>query len=345
MFGFERTEYDKKVYDEQLRDFLPETFIDIHTHIWKKEFDGQDHTKGCVSWTKLVAEDCTAEDLFQTNRDMFPGKKVIPVLMGQPMSNVYQTNEYTAQCKEKYNLPAFFCTDYTMTGDYLEEQVKKGGFIGLKPYLNNSPQYIPSNELRIYDFLTPEHLEAANKNGWIVMLHIARPGRLRDEVNIAQLMEIEEKYPHIKLIVAHVGRAYSREDLGTAFDVLKNTKNMMFDFTANTLSLAMEQCINAVGTKRLMFGSDLPITKMRMYRITENGFYYNVVPRGLYGDVSGDPHMRETDEKDVTNFMYEELLAFKNCAQTLGLSKTDVEDVLCNNAAKLFNIDTRREML
>ena len=56
MFGFERTAYDKKVYEEQLKDFLPETFIDIHTHIWKKEFDGQDHTKGCVSWTKLVSD-------------------------------------------------------------------------------------------------------------------------------------------------------------------------------------------------------------------------------------------------------------------------------------------------
>ena len=41
--------------------------------------------------------------------------------------------------------------------------MKKGGFIGLKPYLNNSPQYIPSNEIRIYDFLTPEHLEAAGR--------------------------------------------------------------------------------------------------------------------------------------------------------------------------------------
>ena len=112
----------------------------------------------------------------------------------------------------------------------------------------------------------------------------------------------------------------------------------MFDFTANTLSLAMEECVKAVGTKRLMFGSDLPITKMRMYRTTENGFYYNNVPRGLYGDISGDPHMRETDETDITNFMYEELLAFKDCAEKLKLSKSEVEDILANNASSLFGI-------
>ena len=48
--------------------------------------------------------------------------------------------------------------------------------------------------------------------------------------------------------------------------------------------------------------------------------------------------MRETDRKDITCFMYEELLAFKRAATELKLSKNDVEDVMCNNAARLFNI-------
>ena len=88
-----------------------------------------------------------------------------------------------------------------------------------------------------------------------------------------------------------------------------------------------------------MFGSDMPITKMRMYRVTENGTYINVVPRGLYGDVSLDPHMRESDEENITTFMYEELLAFKRSAQKLGLSREEVEDILCNNAIRLFNMN------
>ena len=100
----------------------------------------------------------------------------------------------------------------------------------------------------------------------------------------------------------------------------------------------MEKCIEAVGVDRLMFGSDLPITKMRMYRITKGGKYYNVIPRGLYGDVSGDSHMIESDEKNISNFMYEELLAFKKCSETLGLSKNDVEKILCLNGASLYKI-------
>ena len=30
---FEVTDYDKKVYEEQLKDFLPDKMLDIHTHV------------------------------------------------------------------------------------------------------------------------------------------------------------------------------------------------------------------------------------------------------------------------------------------------------------------------
>ena len=338
MFGFEKTPYDVKVYEEKLKDFLPDTMVDVHTHVWKKEFFDYAHIDGCVDWVKLVADECYIDDLLQTYKDMFPGKTVYPVLMGEPTANVYKTNVYTKECMDKTGLPGLLCTEYRMTPEYLEEEIATKGFLGLKPYLSNCAPYIPADEIRIFDFLPKEHLEVANKHGWIVMLHIARPGRLKDPVNIAQLMDIEEKYPNVKLVVAHIGRAYSPEDIGDAFETLKHTKNMMFDFTANTLSLAMEKCIEAVGTDRVMFGSDLPITKMRMYRITKNGTYYNVIPRGLYGDVSNDYHMIESDEENISNFMYEELLAFKKCSETLGLSKEDVKKILCTNGANLYKI-------
>ncbi len=169
------------------------------------------------------------------------------------------------------------------------------------------------------------------------MLHIPRSKRLRDALNVAQLVEIERKFPNVRLIVAHVGRAYSKEDIGDAFDVLKHTQHMYFDFSANVCDDAIAACIKAVGTKRLMFGSDLPIAIMRMYRITENGFYYNVVPRGIYGDVSSDPHMRETDETQVTLMIYEQLRALKRCAVNLKLADSQIEDIMYQNARQLLD--------
>jgi hypothetical protein len=79
---------------------------------------------------------------------------------------------------------------------------------------------------------------------------------------------------------------------------------------------------------------------MRTRRICENGVYVNLVPRGLYGDVSGDKNMREVEGPEaegLTFFMYEELLAFRRAAERVGLTRSDLEDVFYNNAARILS--------
>ncbi|GAG42576.1 unnamed protein product, partial [marine sediment metagenome] len=48
---------------------------------------------------------------------------------------------------------------------------------------------------------------------------------------------------------------------------------------------------------------------MRMRRICENGNYVNLVPKGMYGDISGDIHMRDVEgpqADQLSFFMYEQ---------------------------------------
>lgn len=337
MFNLQITEYDRFVYENELKDFLPDEFIDFHVHINKNTFDSWGGHNGGSTWTDLVADEMTAENLLDGLKQLFPAQKVTPLVFGGVLCDLDQVNDYVRDTSKIYGYPTLYRTSYDMPADELEERVKAGGFLGFKPYLSNCPPYIPPKETRIYDFMPPEQLEIANKNGWIVMLHIPRDERLKDPVNLAQLMEIEEKYPNLKLIVAHIGRAYSKQDLGNAFEILGKTKNMYFDFTANLCDDAIRTCIETVGTERLIFGSDLPISIMRMYRIVdENGVYHNVVPRGLYGDVSKEPHMRETDEENVTLMIYEQLRALKRVAADIKLRDKDVENILFGNARRLI---------
>lgn len=337
MYNLQLTEYDYQVYEKELKDFLPDKFIDLHAHIWKNSFKPYGKANGGATWIDLVADEITAEQLYDTYVKLFPKQKVTPLVFGGVKQDIKECNDYVFESAQKFGFPALLRTDYTQTAEEVEEQVKRFGFIGIKPYITNCPPYIPEREIRIFDFLPHEHLKVADKNGWIVMLHVPRADRLRDAVNLAQLMEIEEKYPNLKLVVAHVGRAYSVEDMGDAFDILKNTKNMLFDFTANLCDDAIKACIETVGTDRIMFGSDLPICAMRMYRITENGFYYNIIPRGLYGDVSSDPHMRESDEDKITLMLYEQLRAFKRVALDLKLSDKQIENIMYTNAKTLID--------
>ncbi len=338
MFGFDLTDYDRKVYLEELKDFLPDTIVDSHAHCWRREDDEYDRVKFPKKWTNLVAGDCNAEDLIKTYEDLFEGKKVIPVVFGNSIARCMEHNAYIEKVKEKYGFPTLFWTRYDMSAEFVEEHVIKGGYDGLKPYLGGCKAGVNPADADIYDFLPPEHLEVANKLGLKVILHVSKDDRFKNKSNLDTLLEIEEKYPNVKLIVAHIGRAYCSVDVGDAFIRLKDTKKMLFDFSANTNSEVIREAIETFGPKRILFGTDLPIAKMRMYRIDENGNYVNVVPRGLYGDVSKDIHMRETDEKDITNFVYEILRAFKKASNDLTLSKQDVFDIMCENARKLYDI-------
>ncbi|MCU0521077.1 MAG: amidohydrolase [Anaerolineae bacterium] len=344
------TPTDERIYREILCDFLPADIVDAHTHIWLRsavlsrsngnERNGLEPER-TVSWPNLVAEDNAIDDLLETYRLLLPGKRVTPVVFGSPRQDIdlAATNAYVSESARSRALPSLLVSTPAWSAQDLEQRVLDGRFVGLKPYLSFAPPEIPPGEIAIYDYLPHSHLEVADAHGWVVMLHIPRPARLRDPVNVAQLLEIDRSYRNVRLIVAHIGRAYCSEDVGDALEVLGKGSSMSFDFSANTNAWVMKQLIRAVGPKRVLFGSDLPILRMRMRRICENGRYVNLVPPGLYGDISADPHMREVspDEGErLTFFMYEELRAFRESAEATGLTQADLGDVFHNNATRLF---------
>jgi predicted TIM-barrel fold metal-dependent hydrolase len=236
-------------------------------------------------------------------------------------------------------VPALIFSDPAWSAAEFERRTQAGGFIGLKSYLSMAPAYVPTGEIRIFDFFPPHHLEVCDRHGWIVMLHVPRDDRLKDPVNLAQLLQIERDYSNLSLIVAHVGRAYCDEDVGNAFEILAETKRMCFDISANTNDRVFEQLLRCVGPKRVLFGSDLPILRMRMRRITRAGHYVNLVPKGAYGNVSGDKNMGEVcgaEADALTFFLYEEIEAFRRAAERVGLTAAEVADVFCGNARRLL---------
>ena len=333
--SFEYTAYDREVYERELASFLPDRIFDAHVHVSNSGIKSYGSHNGGSTWVDHINMDLDVSGFLEINKQLFPRQRTEAMIFGACLTDIDEANRFTVNCNRGYDFPMLYRSDYAEEPEELEVRVKAGGFIGLKPYLSNCPSYSPSREVRIFDYLPPAHLEIANRNGWIIMLHIPRDKRLGDPVNIAQIMEIEEKYPRIKLIVAHVGRAYTEADFGRAFEILKNTKNMMFDFTANLFTPAISEGIRTGGVERFLYGTDLPIASMRMYRIVENGDYFNVVPKGFYGDVTGQPHMREEESDKISLMVYEQLLALKRSAIELRLSDSDIEKIMYGNAKAL----------
>jgi len=340
---FEITEVDRQVYDTELRDFLPDEIFDIHSHLWLESFwsTPKNTDMRAVSWPYLVARDNSVQNLEESYRLLFPNHRVVPMVFAnpEPSDDTKQHNDYVQNSAEAYGYPALYFSHPNQSAAEVERGVLEGGFLGLKSYLNLAPAHIPEPSIRILDFFPPNHLEVLNRHGWIMMLHIPRSARLKDPMNLEDIAWIKRKYPRIRLILAHVGRAYCQEDVGNALEVLSPYNDLMFDFSANCNPDVLEMLVGNVGAERVMFGSDLPITRMRMRRICENGHYINLVPPGLYGDVSADPNMREVSEeegKSLTFFLYREALAMKMALLRLGFGAKEAERVFAGNARDLL---------
>ena len=341
---FEVKTVDREFYQKRLQSFLPPKLIDIHTHVWLDRFKSKamDEPVRAVTWPELVAVDNSMADLMETYRLMFPDKKIMPLIFGNTTSfgdDLNGGNAYVRECAQSYRVPSLIFAEPKWTEVEFEERVSSGRFLGAKVYLTLSDPRIREEDIQIYDFLPHHQLRVLDRHGWIVMLHIPRKARLRDPLNLAQMVDIEKQYPNVKVIIAHVGRAYCPEDVGDAFEVLAETRRMLFDTSANTCFETFEQLISAVGPQRILFGSDMPVLRMRARRICESGKYVNLVPKGMYGVVSGDPHMREVEVRDaeqLTFLMYEEIAAFRRAASMAGLGKKEIEDIFYGNAIRVL---------
>lgn len=333
---------DERFYRDHIRDELPDRVIDAHAHVWYQEDflpQGAYPKRRSAEWAARMAPDNPAEDLVATYQRLFPGKTVTPVVFGNidTSTDVVGNNRHVARDAQHRGWPALAVSRPEWSASEFEERVMEGGFSGCKPYLNFAPEHLRADDIEIFDFLPRRQLEVINEHGWVVMLHIARSGRLGDPVNLRDLMEIDRQYPNAQVIVTHIGRAYALEDLGNAMEVLAGSENLLFDFTANTNSEVMEELLRIVDSRRVMFGSDLPIFGFRGRRVVEDGRYVNTIPRGAHGDVSADPTMRETDDSDdMTLMLYEEIAAFLAAARRVGLTRRQRDAVFHDNAQRVF---------
>ena len=331
-----------RVYEEELRSWLPPRILDCHVHVSLAEHCGPISPERLKqNWAMEIDMDQSWKRLRDNYRILFPDQEVAALAFGITYREVdiESNNEYViAGASDPRNRArALFVTRPEWEASRIAEAMSRG-FLGIKPYPDLALR--ESNEVSIFDFVTPGQLAALNELGGILMLHLPRQGRLADPDNIREVLEIHESYPSIKLILAHIGRAFCLPTAQRGLPHFVDAPGIYFDTAANLNPDVFQYAIETVGPKRLLFGSDLPITLIRGMREHVGERYINYTD----GPYSWNTNRKSPEEEaKYTCFVYEELRALRKAIERSGLGSDAVEMIMYSNSAELMGISARAQ--
>jgi len=327
-----------EVYEKELSQWLPPKIIDCHVHVKLQEHAGPVSPKRKEAmWALEVGSSQSWEQLRSNTQTLFPRQDVTCLTFGGVYREVNTdlSNDYVLSgAKDPRNKAmALYVTRPEWSTAKLELAMDQG-FLGIKPYSDLALK--DSIEVSIYDFLPKDHLKLMNDRGGIVMLHLPRAKRIGDPENTKELLEIAEAYPSIRLIVAHIGRAYCLPTAEKGLPYFADVPGVLFDTAANLNADVFEYALKIVGPDRILYGSDLPIMLMRGVREHVGDKYINYTD----GPYSWNTNRKSPeDEAKYTYYLYEEMKALIEAVRRCGGGKDTLNKILYTNSAKLLGLE------
>ncbi len=333
---------DLRVFKEEFLSFLPETIMDTHVHLWKKDFLKKEVTEERMKKNPFLDHELMAgfsfEDFKILEQKLFPGKAYGGLFFGLPFLevNLHKMNAYIAEVCKKNNSWGLFAARPDLEEiphDFFEKK-----FVGFKPY----PDFAVSKhaqdfskldiDVSLFDFISKKVLDFSEEHGLILLIHLPRKGRLNDQRNIEEIRSMAKQYPNIKIILAHAGRSYCYYDIKDSIAGLKDIKNLYMDTAMVNSFRVIEVLIRELGCEKILYGSDLAVAALKGKNIDINHKHYFVTSTPKPWSLSSD----EMTLEDMTFFIYEIIRAIKVAAEKTSISKAQINKIFYVNARKLL---------
>ena len=327
-------EIDAPVFEHELGPWLPEAIFDFHSHVYRPEDVSYTKKQSRNPSMPVVCESYPLENYLDSMGRLFPGKTLHALLFNtiDPNMDLSVQNGYLAQVAQAENLHALMLGGVCDDEAKLEDELRAGGFLGLKPYWSYVT-WKSQADVTLEDMIPPAQRRLADRLGLILMVHIPRLDRLADPVNVEGLRRLCADCPGAKVIMAHFGRAYFPEAVGDLQD-LPSYENLLVDFSMVQDWEVCQIMIDTFGPRRILFGLDMPVAQEKGKLLSANGqrhFFTKRVHPWSINNSAGSYKMR------CTFYAYEIVRAFKKAAEREGLSPDDVRDVFCDNALRLVS--------
>lgn len=335
MYDFQPTDLDRRIWEEELEDFVPRQVFDVHTHIYRWAFNlNPDKATGpyAASIGRYFPE-VTTELADAVDAALMPGRSMERLAFPFPFAgqcDFAASNDYVAgEAAKSANSSALMLVHPGMDEAEILATLKRTGAIGLKPYLVYATN-ADRSEASITDFLPEHQIALADRLGLIIMMHLSKRRAISDPDNISEMQRLSEAYPRVRWILAHCARSYSAWAIEKAAASLRGLPNVWYDTSTVCEADALDALYTGVGVDRVMYGSDDMIGPMRGKYIAF-GFAW-----AFLSETNHQLSLGHCDGR-MTYVRYEQLRAMKRGARQIGLTAAERQALFHDTARGLVD--------
>lgn len=329
MANWSFSELDKRVA-ARLQRFLPDEVFDAHAHIYRVA-DARGHEAGVFA--EGPAEVTLSQWRRHVGQQMGASRVRDGLFFPYPVAgcDLPASNEFlVAQLKSAPASRGLLLMAPDTPQETLRRHLADPQIVGLKPYHVFS-SHRPTFQSSILDFAPEWAWRLAHERQLILMLHIVRQHALADPDNQQTLRALCARYPGARLVLAHAARGFNARDTVEGITALRGLQNVWFDTSCVCEPAAFTAILREFGPRRLLWGSDFPISERRGKCVTiGDAFSWINPPR-----IDTAPTSPECPTLLVG---LESLRAAIDAVQQLGLDAKDVRDIFCDNALRLLGL-------
>lgn len=327
---WELRDSDQAFFERELSSFVPDKIFDSHAHLYDVA-----HWKSPRPFIEKGPTVVTIEEFQRQMQWITPGRMTSGLFFGGGLNEEsYEVSNrfVAAEVAKDQNSRAQLIVSPTQDPEQVREAVRRSHFVGLKVYHTFSP-HRPTWESEVREYLTEEHVRVAHEEGLSITLHMVRARAMADPFNQEQIRNYCQKYPNIRMILAHAARGFNPYHTIEGIQALKGLGNVWCDASAVTEAGGFEAIIETLGISRLMWGSDFPISHFRGRCVAVGDEFLWLYENTLDWDtVAGYAKIRPLF------VAHESLRALKLAATRLRLSDSQIEDIFCHNGTRLFGL-------
>jgi glutamate-1-semialdehyde 2,1-aminomutase len=327
------TDRDRELFARELDSFVPATIFDAHAHWYRADHFPADCAPPLVQAGPPLAGSAAFDDAIH---QFIPNRRIEGLFFPFPHAqlDVDAANEFLyQQLQGRPGSRGQMLITPSQDPEFIRDTVRRCGFVGLKCYHVYSPRR-PTFDSPIEEFLPETQVQVAHEEGLSITLHLVRPRALADDANQATIRRYCERYPDMRLILAHAARGFNPHHTMLGITSLRGLQNVWFDTSAVTDSGAVEAIIQNLGHERVLYGSDFPVSHQRGRCVALGDSFLWISADNTQLDV---PYAR----LELALVGHESLRTLQVAARSLSLTDSQVEDIVHGNAARLFGLDDR----